>query len=344
MAAINGVTAGAASGKGRAEDGLTQSLEQVIKKKLKDTARQLKKKAEENPAGNIALLQQPRPELFSKPTTLIGSALKTLGINQQSQRNAEKAAGEGGRLSAFSANTHDGSRSSSGISAAKTDDISVQNLAQHSATREVTLLSPTDSIRSLAERQSTPLLPSDVLSRRELQELRSAAIRGRNENPSANAATAAQLETTLEGMPPEEGNRHDRERTGFIGAVGDQFRMTNGEKALRSAETTNTDPSRQAQRPDQAIARLLNSAPAETTEGSKLTYRFTDWGEGRQVNIQLGGHNKTPHVLQPSDTLVHQRLTDSEGQPQGEKEWVFSDDQEQQKHARQYQQADEDNE
>ncbi|WP_380178187.1 hypothetical protein [Kalamiella sp. sgz302252] len=62
----------------------------------------------------------------------------------------------------------------------------------------------------------------------------------------------------------------------------------------------------------------------QVTNENKLTYAFSDWGKGLQVEVQLSD-NKLPHRLTPSDGLVQQRLADYEGgNRQKQPEWVFS--------------------
>lgn len=72
--------------------------------------------------------------------------------------------------------------------------------------------------------------------------------------------------------------------------------------------------------------------PSGVNEGSgnsKLTYTFSDWGKGHQVNVQINSNQGLPIVLHPSDTLVHQRLSDQGGQHHGQPEWIFDDEHEQ---------------
>ncbi|WP_279051167.1 type III secretion system needle length determinant, SpaN/EivJ family [Cedecea davisae] len=78
----------------------------------------------------------------------------------------------------------------------------------------------------------------------------------------------------------------------------------------------------------------VNKSPAN----GRLTYTFSDWGKGHQVNVQMSAHNGTAVVLNPSDSLVQQRLADhSEHNHQGQPEWVFHDEQEQQQSQQQQQ-------
>lgn len=75
-----------------------------------------------------------------------------------------------------------------------------------------------------------------------------------------------------------------------------------------------------------------NVAESQTKEKGMLTYTFSEWGKKHQVNIQLPVMQSSPVVLQPSDALVHQRLTDyssGQQQQQGQPEWVFQDEDEQ---------------
>lgn len=90
-------------------------------------------------------------------------------------------------------------------------------------------------------------------------------------------------------------------------------------------------------------SRVADTPPGEN-EGagnSRLTYTFSDWGKGHQVNIQINNNQGTPIVLNPSDTLVHQRLSDHGGQHHGQPEWVFQEEHEQSHHARKQPQPDE---
>ena len=93
------------------------------------------------------------------------------------------------------------------------------------------------------------------------------------------------------------------------------------------------------------LASAASEHPANKTQASgRLTYTFSDWGRGHQVNVQMAAHNGTPVVLHPSDSLVQQRLADhSEHHHQGNPEWVFQDEQEKQ-HPGQHRQSDADEE
>lgn len=87
---------------------------------------------------------------------------------------------------------------------------------------------------------------------------------------------------------------------------------------------------------------LANAASDEAVNklptNSRLTYTFSDWGKGHQVNVQMAAHNGTPLTLSPSDSLVQQRLADhSEHHHQGNPEWVFQDEQEKQHSGKQHQ-------
>lgn len=75
------------------------------------------------------------------------------------------------------------------------------------------------------------------------------------------------------------------------------------------------------------VSNVSQMQDATAINNNKLTYAFSEWGKGHQVNIHLASNNAAPMVLQPSDPLVHQRLSDHAGeQKQGQPEWVFSED------------------
>lgn len=64
---------------------------------------------------------------------------------------------------------------------------------------------------------------------------------------------------------------------------------------------------------------------------SNLTYNFSKWGSGHQVNVQLAAQHGIPLVLNPSDNLVQERLADQGTQDdRGQPRWIFRDEQEQQ--------------
>ncbi|MBG6245647.1 hypothetical protein CS369_14225 [Candidatus Symbiopectobacterium sp. 'North America'] len=110
-----------------------------------------------------------------------------------------------------------------------------------------------------------------------------------------------------------------------------QHRTFSDETAARGADNAFAGAGRQPL-PSEAILRNIgNAALNETASENQLLYRFSDWGDGHQVNVLIGAHAKAPHVLQVSDPLVHQRLADYEGQGQGDPEWVFSEEDEQPK-------------
>ena len=96
----------------------------------------------------------------------------------------------------------------------------------------------------------------------------------------------------------------------------------------RGSENAFSGSARQSLQTEVMLKNTGTVALNESSSESQLLYAFSDWGDGHQVNVQLGGHAKTPHVLHVSDPLVHQRLADYEGQGQAEPEWVFYEEEE----------------
>jgi len=136
---------------------------------------------------------------------------------------------------------------------------------------------------------------------------------------------------------------------------------------LHQLSANTSAPSQQVNNPEQAtVFKPMNMAKNEASWGrlvetsrvadnssevkegagnSKLTYTFSDWGKGHQVNVQISSNQGTPNILHPSDPLVHQRLSDHSGQHHGQNhrqpEWVFHDEHEQSQRAHKQPQPDE---
>lgn len=108
-----------------------------------------------------------------------------------------------------------------------------------------------------------------------------------------------------------------------------QHRAFTGDTLAASADNRFAGAGRQSLPAEAILRNIGNAVSNEAASESQLLYRFSDWGDGHQVNVLLGGHTKAPHVLHVSDPLVHQRLADYQGQGQSEPEWVFSEDDEQ---------------
>ncbi|WP_440864936.1 SpaN/EivJ family type III secretion system needle length determinant [Symbiopectobacterium purcellii] len=309
MATLNGVKAIFSGSNPGREENATQSLEHIVLNAIKQKAKQVKKGHEETAFPPVALshasLSATRPELHASLGKWRESGRGKINLPVQSETRAEVSKTVNTRATEAPLDK--------GVPMRKTTlhhDLSALSASVGEKTAVASGVHGLSAAVALQERRDTPL---------------SHAI------ASQVTDTAVFPSTSIPSEAP--GHRTEREHTpsGIPLTSDAQHRMFTGDTAARSADNAFAGAGRQPL-PSEAILRNIgNTALNEAASEGQLLYRFSDWGDGHQVNVLLGGHAKAPHVLQVSDPLVHQRLADYEGQGQSDPEWVFSEDDEQPK-------------
>ncbi|CNF34902.1 type III secretion system needle length determinant, SpaN/EivJ family [Yersinia kristensenii] len=298
MAAINTVTTEVVRARGLTDESVTESLDQLVKKKYKDAKQSIKKNIGEMPVSSDWQHKPMMPEVVTRQSA---AYIRALNLDDTGNQTQEVTPLKGECTGPHPVN---------GQSAKEVVSQIGLNIASNNATPTLKTLPPaaaTHLVGTSGDRNAESLSWVDALVRKQ----------------------------------SEESHHSDDNKLGLTFTTGEQGRMFLGDKAARGGKNTQMNTLLPSQRSDVMVSKMMNSTPAEAVSGSKLTYRFADWGAGHQVSVQLGALHNGPHIMQASDTLVHQRLVDYDGQPHGDAQWVFSDEQEQPNNPRQHQKPDE---
>lgn len=359
METLNGISVTAREALPHADESVTQSLDQMVKKKLKETAKQLKRKGDDAPAQGLAApAAQPVDDAPLRGAPLLGPAVRgreqalrlTLNVPAPGEAAAHRA-----RATASSSddNTRHTVRGTSlpgaavelagaarlhGVSPAPTVDSGNALFAVPQRASDAR----DGALSALRSSEPSPLALSENAERPEGQP-RDVSVRNHPASvPSMPNGAASPLPSApYAAEPMAKGRIRDQDKTALPTIAAEPPRHT--ASVVHRAETAPADAARPSPSAEAMTTRMMSAAAAEPPSGSKLVYRFAEWGDGHQVNVQLGGQAKAPHVLQVSDTLVHQRLAEygDQNQGQGDPEWVFSDEQEQPKKERHQQTGEE---
>lgn len=308
MATLNGIKAIFPGSNSGMEENATQSLEHIVLNAIKQKAKQ-KKGHEESALPPVALshasLPTTLPELHASLGKWRESGRGRVNLSQPSEMRTEMS--KAINISATEVLLD------KGVATSKTavhHDVSVFSANVGEKVAVSAGLHGQSAAVALQERRDTPLSHAIV------NQVTDTAVL-----PSTNAPSEAAV--------PRAEKEHSPSAIALPSDV--QHRTFTGDSAARGADNAFAGANRQPL-PSEAILRNIgNAASNETASESQLLYRFSDWGDGHQVNVLVGGHAKAPHVLHVSDPLVHQRLADYEGQGQSDPEWVFSEEDEQPK-------------
>lgn len=309
MATLNGVKAIVTGSNPSKGENATQSLEHIVLNAIKQKVKQVKKGHEEGALPPVALshasLSVTLPELYASLGKGRESGRGKVTLSSQPETRTEL--GKTVNISATEVTFGKGVPRSK---TAQHRDLSVFSASVGEKVAIVGGLHGQSAAIALQERRDTPLSHAIV------SQVADTAVLPSTSMPSEIPGPKAESEHSPSAIP-------------LPGDV--QHRSFSGETPARGADNAFAGASRQPL-PSEAILRNIgNAALNETASESQLLYRFSDWGDGHQVNVLVGGHAKAPHVLQVSDPLVHQRLADYEGQGQSDPEWVFSEEDEQSK-------------
>lgn len=319
-----------------AEENVTQSLEQLVKKRLKETAKSIKRKLDDTTLVHGGAVPFP---MHTQQTSELQAKAGRWFVQEQTKRMALAMPGSESEMSRPATSTvslsDDGGRQLLISSHTKSTGENARTLS-HSTTLSGIY---TDKAALMAQRDvptdNDVQAPTQPMSETSDDALHVMTRHTQQKHDGQNTSINSSVTTSQSVRQPEAGIVGESDEAAFMSVSAEQPRNT--ASVLRATENTaQPATSRHTPPADVMAARVMNAAPAETTSDSKMVYRFSDWGDGHQVSVQLGGQAKAvPHMLQASDPLVHQRLADYEGQGQGEPEWVFSDEQEQPKKSRQ---------
>ncbi|MGG2140568.1 hypothetical protein [Symbiopectobacterium sp. RP] len=309
MATLNGVKAIFSGSNPSMGENATQSLEHIVLNAIKQKVKQVKKGHEEGGLPPVALshasLSVALPELHASLGKWRESGRGKVTLSTQSETRTE--VGKTVNISATEV------AFGKGVPRSKTSqhlDLSIFSSSVCRGGAIVGGLHGQSAAIALQERRDTPLSHAIVSQVADTAVLPSASI------PSEMPGPKAESENSPSVIPLPSDAQH---------------RSFSGETPARGADNAFAGGGRQPL-PSEAILRNIgNAALNETASENQLLYRFSDWGDGHQVNVLISAHAKAPHVLQVSDPLVHQRLADYEGQGQGDPEWVFSEEDEQPK-------------
>ncbi|MCW2477122.1 MULTISPECIES: hypothetical protein [unclassified Symbiopectobacterium] len=311
MATLTGVKAIFSGSNPGMEENATQSLEHIVLNAIKQKAKQGKKGHEESALPPVALshasLCATLPELHASLGKWSETGRRKVNLPMQPETRTAVSRATNSNVTE--------AQLAKGIPTSKTavhHDLSAFSAGAGEKMALVGGLQGQSGAMALQERRDMPLSHAIV--------------------SQVQVADATVLPST--GAPSDApGPRPEREHSpsGIPLTSDAQHRAFTGDTAARGADNAFAGTGRQTLPSEAMLRNLGNAALNETTSESQLLYRFSDWGDGHQVNVLLGGHAKAPHVLHVSDPLVHQRLADYEGQGQGDPEWVFSEEDEQPK-------------
>ena len=311
MATCNGVTASSNGKYLGAEDCVTQSLEHIALNALKQKAKQEKKGVGESILPNMA---------FSLP--LSHTALPELHTSVGTLREASPV--KFNQLGVMDSHS-DATKTAKKIDTNSTD-LRLDNVVLKRKTK--TDLDSSASRTGVATGEKVAVIGG----------LQGAAtvITSQERRDTTLHAAILSLDTDTNVMPPADASskstrsRAEREYLSSAALLTNesQQRTFTGENMPRGSENAFSGSARQSLQTEVMLKNTGTVVLNESSSESQLLYAFSDWGDGHQVNVQLGGHAKTPHVLHVSDPLVHQRLADYEGQGQAEPEWVFYEEEE----------------
>lgn len=322
MAAVNNVNGVAAFNQGTAGNSVTQNLDELMRKKIKKEPSELDTESINLPAMSQSGLQklflninskithQPNRTIKNSDAIAIGGWVRT-GDSGASEIGISKRESIAETIVPQSLRAHSMLASGS-LMSAQSNEVFIQ----HHFQLGVSTKGSTNGIGQRLGAAQSDYLGAESTARFATAKGENLRLAGEHETAlvKKKVAVAEQDKSAI----PSVGNEHLR----LLSNVKQHSSSLQKEAALHQPKT--------------GVLGADSAGAAQASGDSKLTYAFSAWGKGHQVNIQLSTHSAAPMVLQPSDGLVHQRLADHAGQErQGHPAWVFSDEQGQSKNPHQ---------
>lgn len=325
MATINNIKASNEAAFVTAGESVTNRLDDIAKKELK------------NRSKTLATLAAVAPGYVPVERTMEQLVMSPQGGNGQHSENkliSTSATAVFGKLNHTGISDTTGTSRTAGIisTAGTTESRDKRKLVQTRAVRQPTmpLAYKANSIplpNILASKDSSGVMFSS--KERHSENIKETGVirAEKNNEVKPDTSPSYEAEKPHEQIYGRENIRPQIANTGLYNAENAVKELTPGKSVSHTRVPT-------SMLKNTASDEAVNKSPAN----SRLTYTFSDWGKGHQVNVQMAAHSGTPVVLSPSDSLVQQRLADhSEHHHQGNPEWVFQDDEEKQHSGKQQQ-------